>query len=98
MKVKPCCQKGGHPEVEVLQVKNLTLVTRRKKIKSQFSGLGHLQASLLIFGNCGLSSAARDLKSWTYNFPKASLIENTFWKQFSVGHQAEALAVKHRVV
>lgn len=28
------------------------------------------------------------------NFPKASLIENTFWKQFAVGYEAEVLAVK----
>lgn len=52
--------------MEVLQLKNLTLGTRRRKKTHQFSALDHLQASLLIFGNCGLSSVARDLKSWTY--------------------------------
>lgn len=52
--------------MEDLQVKDLTLDARRGEKKSQFSGLDHLQTSLL------LSSRGHG------NFLKASLIKNTF--------------------
>lgn len=85
MNVKPCCQIGNHTEMEDLQVKNLTLGTRKGEKKES------------VFWFRSFTSITAYLSSHGHsNFPKASLIKNTFWKQLSFGHQAEVLAVKDK--